>query len=180
MDTKNLSFIELKTLDENGTFEGRLSVYGIVDEGGDVVEPGAFTKTLREGGGTVPLLWAHDPQQPIGTLSLQDSPTALLAKGRLVLDVPKAKEAYALMMAGALRGLSIGYKTIKELPSNGIRRLKELRLYEGSLVATPMNLQAVITGVKQQQALDADNDEALQAFRNASRDLKDFYERVLD
>jgi uncharacterized protein len=178
MDTKDLH-LELKSLDETGIFEGRLSVYDIVDEGGDVVERGAFTKTLSEGNRTIPLLWAHDTQQPIGTLELHDSPTALMAKGRLVLDVPKAKEAYALMKAGALRGLSIGYKVIKQIPGDSVRRLKELRLYEGSLVSTPMNLQAVITGVKQQGG-DVDNDEALQAFRNASRDLKDFYERVLD
>ncbi|HZT29943.1 MAG TPA: HK97 family phage prohead protease [Bryobacteraceae bacterium] len=84
MQTKDFWF-ELKALDETGVFEGKLAVYGNVDEGNDVIEPGAFTKTLKEGGGSVPLLFGHDATSPIGTLQLTDSPAALLAKGKLVL-----------------------------------------------------------------------------------------------
>ncbi len=179
MDTKDFTF-EIKAVDEQGVFEGALSVYNIVDEGGDVVEPGAFTKTLQEGGGVVPLLWQHDAKQPIGTLELRDSPTALLAKGKLVLAVPKAREAYELLKGRALRGLSIGYKAVKQAidPSGEIRRLKELRLFEGSLVSVPMNPAAVVTAVKSQEP-DPDM-EAIEAFRNVSRDLRDFHRRLIE
>jgi HK97 family phage prohead protease len=178
VDTKDFS-LEIKSLDESGIFEGRLAVYNNVDEGGDVIEPGAFTKTLQEGGGTVPLLWAHDTAQPIGTLTLTDSPTALLARGRLVLSVAKAREAYDLMRAGVVRGMSIGYRTIKAQANGEIRRLKELRLFEGSLTPVPMNAQAVVTGLKQHQPNTADA-EALDAFRNAARDLREFNRRLID
>lgn len=176
MDTKNFK-LELKSIDEFGTFEGRLAVYNNVDEGGDVIEPGAFTKTLQEGGAMVPLLWHHDSASPIGTLSLTDSPTALLCKGSLVLSVTKAREAYDLMKAGACKGLSIGYRTIKDRVADNVRRLKELRLYEGSIVTLSMNPEAQITSVKQHREPDT---EAIDAFRNAARDISDFHRRMFD
>lgn len=176
MDTKDFN-LEIKSLDDTGVFEGRLAVYNNVDEGGDVIEPGAFTKTLQEGGGTLPLLWAHDTREPIGTLQLTDSPTALLARGKLVLSVVKAREAYDLMRAGVVRGLSIGYRTVKQQMSGEVRRLKELRLFEGSLTPVPMNGAALVTAVKQQQGPDV---EALEAFRNAARDLNDFHRQMID
>ena len=176
MDTKNFR-LDLKALNENGTFEGRLAVYNNVDEGGDVIEPGAFTKTLQEGAGSVPLLWQHDTAQPIGTLSLRDSPQALLCKGVLVMSVPKAREAYDLMKAGAVKGLSIGFKSVKDIAEGSVRHLKELRLFEGSVVTLPMNPEAVITGVKQQTTPDL---ETLEAFRNAARDIHDFHRRIID
>jgi uncharacterized protein len=183
MDTKDFA-IQLKSLDESGTFEGRLSVYGNVDETGDVVERGAFTKTLREGGGLVPLLWQHDSRQPIGSLELRDSPTALLAKGTLVMEIPVARQAYELLKRGILRGLSIGYVSIREMMDQGgqIRRLKELRLYEGSLVTFPANTAALVTGVKhvQEPAVSAADVETMEAFRNAARDLKEFHRRMID
>jgi HK97 family phage prohead protease len=175
MDIKNFR-LELKQLDDSGTFEGRLAVYNNVDEGGDVIEPGAFSKTLLEGGGIIPLLWAHDSSAPIGSLELRDSPTALLAKGRLVLSVAKAREAYDLMRAGVLKGLSIGYKTIKAIEGD-VRRLKELKLFEGSLTPLPMNREAVVTGVKHQGAADT---EALEMFRNAARDTRNFHRRMIE
>jgi phage head maturation protease len=85
---------------------------------------------------------------------LSDTPTALLAKGKLVLSVPKAREARDLLRAGAVKGMSIGYKTVKaDFDQKGFRHLKELKLYEGSLVTLPMNDQAVVTAVKQQPAV---------------------------
>jgi HK97 family phage prohead protease len=177
MDRKSFR-LEVKALDETGTFEGRLAIYNNVDEGGDVIEPGAFRKTLQEGGGTIPLLWNHQTAEPIGTLELADSATALLAKGRLVLSVNRGREVYDLMRAGAVKGLSIGYRVVKEQLTHSVRRLKEIRLYEGSLCVVPMNPEAQVTSVKQQQT--GPDIETLDAFRNAARDLKDFYRRTID
>jgi len=177
MEFKDFTFHGLKTIDEDGTFEGALSVYGNIDFQDDIVDPGAFTKTLKEGGNVVPMLWQHDTKQPIGRLTLTDTPTALLAKGKLLLKIPKAQEAYELLKEGVLKGMSIGYDTIKAIPSeNGIRRLKELRLFEGSLVTFPSNNLAVVTGVKQATAAELAD---LQRFREASNDLKRFYESML-
>jgi HK97 family phage prohead protease len=176
METLNFR-LELKSIDESGTFEGRLAVYNNVDQGGDVIEPGAFTKTLKEGGAVVPLLWQHDSAAPIGTLRLTDSPNALLCKGTLVLSVPKAREAYDLMRAGAVRGLSIGYRAVKDIMDGSVRRLKELALLEGSVVTLAMNPEAQITSVKQHAEPDM---EAINAFRNAARDISDFHRRMID
>lgn len=141
-------FIKIKAVAEDGTFEGLLSPYGNVDQGGDVVERGAFAKSLKENGGKVPLLWQHNSDEPIGMLELIDSDEGLKCKGTLALEVPKAAEAYALLKRGIVRGLSIGYVTVKDAIEAGVRRLKELRLLEGSVVTFPMNLQAVIQSVK--------------------------------
>jgi HK97 family phage prohead protease len=147
MKRKGFKF-ELKAVSDEGTFEGLLSVYNVVDLGGDLVEPGAFTKTISERGDEVPLLWQHDAKQPIGILKLEDSPDALKVSGRLVLEVEKAREAHALMKAGVVKGLSIGYDTVRSVMDKGVRRLKELRLWEGSAVTFPMCEPATISAVK--------------------------------
>lgn len=145
--------LDVKSLDEAGVFEGKLAVYGNVDMGGDVIEPGAFTKTLSERGSNVPLLWEHDFATPLGSLELSDAEGALMAKGRLLInDVPKAREVYALMKAGVVRGMSIGYRTVKAKSAGAIRHLKELALFEGSLTVVPLNPEAVVTAVKHQDS----------------------------
>src|SRR5947209_6087057 len=100
---------ELKSLTAEGTFEGLAAVYGNVDLGGDVIEPGAFQKTLVDKGGEVPILYQHDSSEPIGLGKLSDSREGLVVKGDLVLESPVAAKAYALLKKGVLKGLSIGY-----------------------------------------------------------------------
>lgn len=180
METRDLR-VDIKSLDEAGVFTGRLATYNHVDFGDDLIEPGAFTKTLSEGSAVIPLLWSHDQAQPLGTLELTDSASGLLCKGKLVMSVPQAKIAYDLLKVQAIKGLSIGYRAIKSTVINGVRHLKEVRLFEGSLVACPMDPGAVVTAVKSEQASAPKvNTEALDAFRNADRDLKDFYRRIID
>ena len=140
--------IEVKSLTEEGTFEGLLSVYNVVDDGGDIVEPGAFTKTLQERGNVVPLLWQHKTDTPIGKLTLTDTPEALAVKGELLMELPEAQKAYALIKAQIVKGLSIGYETVKKEMDGMTRRLKELKLFEGSLVTFPMNEMSLVTAVK--------------------------------
>ena len=147
MQTKDFRF-ELKALAEDGTFEGYLSVFNVVDLGNDVVEPGAFTKTIQEQKGIVPLLWQHQTDKPIGTLSLQEDQYGLKVAGKLLLDVQQGREAYTLVKSGVIKGLSIGFEAIKKQVDKGIRRLKEIRLYEGSIVTFPMLPIAQITAVK--------------------------------
>ncbi|MGH9503827.1 MAG: HK97 family phage prohead protease [Terriglobales bacterium] len=145
--------LEIKSLDAEGKFTGLASVYGNVDLGGDVVQPGAFQKTIADRGGEVPLLFAHDMRQPIGLAKLQDTARGLAVDGQLVLDVPKAKEAYSLLKARVLRGLSIGYDAVKSDIVGGVRHLKELKLFEVSIVVVPMNEMATVTAVKSEDVL---------------------------
>jgi uncharacterized protein len=118
-----------------------------VDLGGDVVDRGAFDKTLREGR-TFPLLWQHNPSLPIGSVQISDSDMGLQVDGKLVLEDPQARIALAHLKAKTIKGLSIGFDTIKDTIEDGVRHLKELRLWEVSIVTFPMNEAAMVTSVK--------------------------------
>jgi HK97 family phage prohead protease len=139
---------EVKAIGDAGTFIGLGSVYGNVDLGGDMVLPGAFTKTLAEKRGQVPLLMGHNSSSPIGLATVTDSPQGLIVKGELVLEADGATSAYALLKKGVIKGLSIGYDTVKSVMDNGVRKLSELKLWEISLTAFPMNPEAMVTSVK--------------------------------
>ncbi|MFA4974586.1 MAG: HK97 family phage prohead protease, partial [bacterium] len=108
MEHKTVPF-EIKELTDLGVFEGYASVFGNVDAGGDVVERGAFAKTLKERGSKVRVCHQHDWKDVIGKpLELREDDRGLYVKAQLVLDVQRAREDYALMKAGALTDLSIG------------------------------------------------------------------------
>ena len=163
---------ELKSEDGIGTFTGWLSVFGNEDLGHDIVEPGAFTKTLSERKTPLPILWQHDPHQPIGVFSnvaehKSGGPTGLgglRVKGDLNLETQKGREAYALLKQGAMSGLSIGYGVVKDGYEGMTRRLKELKLHEGSVVTFPMNTVANVDGVKAAGSFPlADKDQAWDA-----------------
>jgi len=134
--------------DAEGRFSGMASAFGNVDKGGDVVGAGAFTKTLLEQP-VVPVLWMHDPTEPIGvSVTLEQTAGGLKIEGQLVMDVQRAREAHALMAAGAVKGLSIGYKVVTRSFKGAVRHLHELKLVEVSLVPFPMNTLATISAVK--------------------------------
>jgi len=165
MKIKSRLRLEIKEIADNGSFEGLLSPYGNVDGGGDVVEPGAYTKTLKERGDKVPLLWQHKQDTPIGELTLEDRPEGLWCKGQLMMEDPWAQRAYLYIKARIVKGLSIGYEVVKGPVEKGIRRLKELRLYEGSVVTFAMNELALITAVKAAEGLKGDFNEELQEYQ---------------
>lgn len=138
-DTSDFRF-ELKSLDDAGALEGYAAVFGNVDLGGDVIEPGAFTKSIQESGGQVPILWQHDRYEPIGvSTELEQDRKGLRVKGQLNMETQRGREARALLNQGALQGLSIGYRAVKAVRESGARRLRELALKEFSPVVFPMN-----------------------------------------
>lgn len=147
---KSVSLSLKKEPDEDGLFEGYASVFGIVDQGLDVVERGAFAKSIGSGR-KVKMLWQHDMAQPIGVWDeIREDERGLFVKGRLLKDVQKGREAMALMRAGALDSMSIGYRTV-EAASEGngrVRKLMEVDLFEISLVTFPMLPDAKVTAVK--------------------------------
>ncbi len=125
------------------TVSGYASVFGLRDQGGDTVAPGAYRRSLgalAARGGRVKMLWQHDPGQPIGVWDeLREDGRGLWVHGRLLAEVARAREAAALVSAGAIEGLSIGYRTVKsERDAKGGRVLTELELWEVSLVTFPM------------------------------------------
>ena len=157
MDRKSFRF-DVKSLDDAGAFEGYISVFGNKDSVGDIVDPGAFTKTLLEQQ-SFPLLWQHNADEPIGSFTASEDGHGLKVAGQLVLAVQKAREAYELRKADAIKGMSFGYDTIKHTMESGSRHLKELKLWEGSFVTFPANPLAEMTAVKGlnlQELLDMD------------------------
>jgi HK97 family phage prohead protease len=135
--------------DQDGLFEGYASVFGVVDQGMDVVARGAFMKTL--GKRRVKMLWQHDMAQPIGVWDqIEEDERGLFVRGRLLKEVDKGREAMALLRAGAIDSMSIGYRTIEAVPEadGRVRKLTEVDLYEISLVTFPMLPDAKVTAVK--------------------------------
>src|SRR6185503_21128582 len=108
MKTKLRMRLEIKEISAEGSFEGLLSPYGNVDGGGDVVERGAYVKTLKDQGPTRPMLWQHKTDMPIGELTLEDRSEGLWCKGQLLMALPEAQKAYLLIKARIVKGLSIG------------------------------------------------------------------------
>jgi len=158
------SFIEIKSdikayYDEDedkdyGTFEGYGSVFGNKDLGNDVIEVGAFTKSLkRRKPQSVKLLYQHKSDMPIGVFDeIKEDEHGLKVKGRLALKTQAGAEAYELLKMGALDGLSIGFKANPDQVSYDRRAnkriIKEVDLMEVSLVTFPMNTQATVRSVK--------------------------------
>lgn len=150
MEHKSVQFEIKKEPDADGVFEGYASVFGVVDQGLDRVERGAFTKSIGSGR-KVKLLWQHDTAQPIGVWDdIKEDERGLFVKGRILKDVQKGAEAMALMRAGAIDSMSIGYRTVEAAEEGGgrIRKLMELDLFEVSLVTFPMLPDAQITAIK--------------------------------
>lgn len=149
MQTKSFAFEVKKEPDEDGIFEGYASTFGNVDQGMDIVERGAFANSIANR--KPKMLWQHDMREVIGVWDdMREDERGLFVKGRLLKDVSKGREAMALMHAGAIDSMSIGYK-VKEAEAEGggrIRRLKEVELFEVSLVTFAMNESAMVTDVK--------------------------------
>ena len=149
--------LSLKADAEDGTFSGYASIFGNKDLGGDVVEEGAFVKSLRRRKAKqVKMLWQHKTDMPIGVYDrISEDGDGLKVSGRLALGTQGGRDAYELLKMGAIDGLSIGYKAdpAKQYYDDRRRKrhLKEVDLMEISLVTFPMNPKAKITKVKLQE-----------------------------
>lgn len=144
--------LDLKNIDADGMFEGYASLFECLDLGRDVIARGAFRETLiAKGAGGIRMLFQHDPNQPIGTwLSLEEDRRGLRARGRLADGVARAREVASLMRAGALDGLSIGFRATEARRDRrtGVRRITRLDLWEISVVTFPMLPGARVERVK--------------------------------
>jgi HK97 family phage prohead protease len=117
-----------------------------------MVMPGAFAQTLKlRGLRRIPMLFQHDPAEPVGIwLELREDQHGLFARGRLIPEVARARELLALVKAGAIDGLSIGFRTVKGRldPRSRIRKLDQIDLWEISIVTFPLLTGARVRAVK--------------------------------
>ena len=175
-DKKNREFVQIAAEikagneeDEKGSFEGYGSIFGNVDLGNDVIQAGAFQKSIKKTGPKgVKLLYQHKTDMPIGVFeSIEEDQKGLKVKGRLAMGTQAGRETYELMKMGALDGLSIGFKTSAKGahydPKTRRRMIKEVELMEISVVTFPMNPRAKIRKVKGQ-------DVSIREWENGLRD----------
>lgn len=172
MEKKHLDFgFEVKAVNEDGTIEGYGSVFGVKDSYADVIQKGAFEKSIKahkEQKSMPALLWQHDAAQPIGVWTeMSEDSNGLKLKGKLAMDTVKGKEAHALLKMGALNGLSIGFMTKQAQydEKTEIRTLTEVEIWETSIVTFPANTKARVTHVK--------SADEMQTLKDAERILRD-------
>ena len=149
--------VDLGSVEADGSFSGYASVFGKPDLAGDIILPGAFARSIAQRGvAGIKLLFQHDPSEPIGAwIAIREDDTGLLVRGRLLPEVNRAREVLALMRAGVLDGLSIGFRTVRARAgqavantSHAVRQLLEVDLWEISVVTFPMLPEARIGQVK--------------------------------
>ncbi len=161
--------------DEYGRFEGYASVFNNKDLGNDVIESGAFRKSLRKRGAKgVKLLYQHKSDMPIGVFdSVKEDDHGLFVKGRLALKSTAGRDAYELLKMGALDGMSIGFranpKEVTYDKRSKKRTIGEVDLMEISLVTFPMNPKATVLSVKAEKVSIREWENGLRDAFNISR-----------
>ncbi len=152
-NAKTLRF-DCKSLDASGVFTGYAARFNSADLGRDLIAPGAFAESIAQRGASgVRMLFQHDPAEPIGTwLELREDTRGLFVRGRLISEIARGREVLSLMRAGAIDGLSIGFRTVegRTNPRTGIRRLSKIDLWEISIVTFPMHPGARVAAFKRE------------------------------
>lgn len=146
--------LQVKDVDTTGRrVQFYVAAYGNVDSHGDVILPGAFTKTLRENGPTAAAnslvhLKDHNTAFPLGPVEEADDRTDGLVLTSRVSKTSYGSDVLALEADGVYQH-SIGYRTVKQQKSTlGHNELMELRLFEGSSVVFASNPNTPTLGIK--------------------------------
>lgn len=156
---KHLNF-KAQDVTEKGSFVGIANATGVLDHHHEIVDPGAFQKTIatHKRNKTMPaLLWQHFSDQPIGIIKdITETSVGLEMEAQLLIDdIDKAREAHALLKHNALNGLSIGFMVGRDAlefdKETEITHIKEVDLMEVSVVTFPSNTQSFVTDVKNRE-----------------------------
>ncbi len=144
--------LPLEKISLDGTFTGYASLFDVVDMGNDVVLPGAFSRSLHKRGTEgVRMLFQHNPDEPIGVWrEITEDARGLKVTGQITKTVARGAEVLELMRAGAIDGLSIGFKTQRSRtdPAKKTRKIVAADLWEISVVTFPMQVGARIDSLK--------------------------------
>jgi len=164
LQSKTRAFaLDVKEVSPRGSFTGYLSVFDVIDSYREVVAPGAFKRTLADWGSKErlpPLLWQHRAGEPIGPFTkMEEDKKGLYVEAQLLVDdIARAREAYALLKAKVISGMSIGFNVAmdgEEYDSRaGIIILKDVDLWEGSLATFPACEEAQVDTVKSKALID--------------------------
>lgn len=146
MDFKAVKF-ETKALGDD-RFEGYASFFNNIDAYGDIIEKGAFRKTIAENRNRIKVLWQHDTNEPIGIPEeMHEDDNGLYVKAKISMT-DTGKKALTLIKDGVITEMSIGYDVVKDdykmLGTKRVRMLKEVKLWEFSPVTFAANDKAKI------------------------------------
>ena len=146
MDFKAIKF-ETKAIDDN-KFEGYASYFNNIDSYDDIIERGAFKKTISENRGRIKVLWQHDAAEPIGIPEeMYEDDNGLYVRAKISMT-DTGKKAMTLIRDGVITEMSIGYDVMKDdykmMGNRRVRMLKEVRLWEFSPVTFAANDKAKI------------------------------------
>ena len=181
--TKHLPFTEFKEVTAEGNFRGILSTYGNEDLVGDVCDQGCWDESVKAKGGDFPLLWQHDMTEPIGSFKVVDTTAALVIEGHFNQDVQRGKEAFALLKAGDIKGLSVGFNMLDWAYIDGVRHVTKADLWEGSFVTFPANTLAYAEAKSMAQKRSADVRKgvaALPEFKSLTEEQQEKILRAID
>ena len=159
---------------DTGEFSGYAVIWGERNGHNEIVQRGAFRASLelhRQAGTRPVMLWSHDPTDIIGVWTeVREDEKGLFVRGQIVTSTTRGREAYELLKAGALNGLSIGFRLNKngETRQAGTRILTGIDVREISLVGMPSAPNARITSVRS----SGRSNESAAAFINACRKAK--------
>lgn len=176
--------LQVKSVDlEEGVISGYASVFGNVDSYGDIVVKGAFSRSIekiRRTGKVISVFYGHnmaDPRANIGrVIELREDDRGLFFKAQLDLsDGTYGRLVYAQLKDGRLDSLSFGFSVIDGANTEAGYELRELELYEISVVPIPANQEALITEVKAGRAISAKNMDLIRRAYEALGELLDAY-----
>lgn len=184
--------LEVKSVEDDGTFTGYASVTGNVDSDNEVIDKGAFKRTLDHTKGIVPILWQHDRTKPVGwNLEASEDAIGLAVKGKLMVDTELGRYAQSFLKtgleAGAKPGLSIGFTVPKgsDYVKTGRRHFKEIAWKEYSIATFQSNLEAVVTGAKEdkkskRELSEGDNQKDFNESLTEARNMSALYQERCD
>ena len=154
--------------DKAGVVKGYGSVFGNMDSDGDVINKGAYKKTIEENGYRVKYLYQHDMDKPLGKMmNLQEDEKGLVFEAH----IPKTrlgKDVIELMKSGVITENSVGIIPVKKEMVEGTRHINEVRLFEISAVTLAANDQAMILDVKG----NIQRDKVLKRYDNIAKLLR--------
>lgn len=171
IETKSIK-AEVKDLDMNKRIvTGYLSSFGNKDYDEDIIEQGAFKKSLQERKSEIWFLNQHNWKQPHGKFNvLQEDSKGLYFESMPLIDTSYSSDALKLYEAGIMNEHSIGFQVMKDEVKSNVRHIKEVKLYEGSNVTMGANPKTPFMGMKSFNLKEANNQitKIVKMLRNGS------------
>lgn len=177
--TKNIQTEITHIDDKSRVVEGYFSIFGNVDSDGDMIMPGAYSKTLRENGKRIKHLWQHDVRYPLARPELKEDTKGLWFRST-ISDTSFGRDALKLYADGVIDEHSVGFNTIKSQKKNGYNEMTELRLWEGSSVTFGANSLAIGGPAKSMGKDDIVKrmDVIYKALRNGRYESEELFEQL--